>query len=301
MELRHLRYFCVAAEELHIRRAAERLGIAQPPLTQQIKALEAEIGAALFERVGRGVVLSEAGRLFHAEAKAILDHVERATALVRQVEAGYAGRLRIGFTESASFSPVLTTLLTRFRSRWPAVELFLEERHTEGLVEELELGRLDAVFVRPPIRVTALIAFAELASEPLMAAVPLGHPFAGRPVVHLRELADESFIVYPRRRRPGLSDAVMAECRRAGFVPRVAQQTPQLSATINLVAASMGIAIVPDCMRHMRPESVRFIPLADCALTAQLGIAYRRGDPSKTLANLVGAAVDLATAGSPPQ
>jgi DNA-binding transcriptional LysR family regulator len=108
MELRHLRYFCIAAEEMHIHRAAERLGIAQPPLTQQIKALEAELGLKLFARAGRGVALTEAGRLFHAEAKSILEHVERATILARQVANGHVGRLRVGFTESASFSPVFT-------------------------------------------------------------------------------------------------------------------------------------------------------------------------------------------------
>src|ERR1700752_3700798 len=116
MELRHLCYFCVAAEEMHIRRAAERLGIAQPPLTQQIKALEAELGLKLFARAGRGVALTEAGRVFQAEAKSILERVERATALARQVASGDVGRLRVGFTESASFSPWLTKIFATFRS-----------------------------------------------------------------------------------------------------------------------------------------------------------------------------------------
>jgi DNA-binding transcriptional LysR family regulator len=250
----------------------------------------------LFERVGRGVLLSEAGRGFYTEAKAILDRVEQAVVLARQTSAGYAGRLRVGFTESASFSPVLIELLSGFRASWPAIDLVLEERHTETLIEELEQRRLDAVFVRPPIQMTAATVFEELAGETMMLAVSVTHGLARRRSVQLRELADEGFIIYPRRQRPGLSDSVMAECRRAGFVPRVAQQTPQLSATINLVAACMGVAIVPACMRHMRPDSVRFIPIADCELQARLGLAHRRQDPSRALLNLVQMAVSLRTA-----
>jgi DNA-binding transcriptional LysR family regulator len=287
MELRHLRYFCVAAEEMHIRRAAERLAMAQPPLTQQIKALESELGVKLFARAGRGITLTEAGRIFHAEARAILAHVERATALARQVATGYVGRLRVGFTPSASFSPVLTKVFTTFRSTWPGVELLLVENHTDGLTDALERGALEAAFVRPPLRANSTIVFEALASEPMMVAVPLGHPLARRESIALRDLADESFIAYPRRHGSGLSDSVIAECRRVGFAPRIAQETPQLSATINLVAAAMGIAIVPECMRHVRPESVAFVKLADSGLMAHLGLAYHRDERSKAVRNLV--------------
>ena len=295
MELRHLRYFCMAAEELHIRRAAERLAIAQPPLTQQIKALESELGVKLFARAGRGVALTEAGRIFHIEATAILEHVERATALARQVETGYAGRLRVGFTESASFSPVLTKVFTTFRSSWPGVELSLEENHTEGLIEALEQGALEVAFVRPPLRASSTIVFEALVSEPMMVAVPLGHHLARYESVALRDLAHESFVVYPRRHGSGLSDSVIAECRRVGFAPRIAQQTPQLSATINLVAASIGIAVVPECMRHVRPDSVTFVKLSDSGLMAHLGLAYHQGDRSKTVRNLVETAISART------
>jgi len=168
MELRHLRYFCVAAEEMHIHRAAERLGMAQPPLTQQIKALEAELGVKLFARVGRGVALTEAGRLFQAETKLILAHVEHATILTRQVASGQVGRLRVGFTESASFSPVFTRTFAAFRAKWPGVELELDEAHTETQVERLRRGQLDAGFIRPPIPAGSPIRFEALASDPMM-------------------------------------------------------------------------------------------------------------------------------------
>jgi DNA-binding transcriptional LysR family regulator len=298
MELRHLRYFCAAADEAHIHRAAERLSIAQPALTHQIKALEAELGVKLFARAGRGVVVTEAGRIFRSEARAILDHVDRATALMRQVDAGLVGRLRVGFTESASFSPVLMDLLKGFRTAWPQVECVLEESHTEGLIEALEQGRLDVVFVRPPLRTTRAFVFEALASEPMMVAVPVGHSLAEAPSLSIADLEAQEFVVYPRRHGFGLSDAVIAECRRAGFAPRIAQQTPQLSATINLVAAGMGIAVVPQCMRHQRPDSVRFIPLTGTDLSAELGLATRRDNPSPALAHLVAAA--LAARSGPP-
>jgi DNA-binding transcriptional LysR family regulator len=293
MELRHLRYFCAAAEEMHIHRAAERLGMAQPPLTQQIKALEAELGVKLFARVGRGVALTEAGRLFHAEATSILEHVERAKALARQVANGQVGRLRVGFTESASFSPVFTKTFAAFRAKWPGVELELEEAHTETQVERLRQGRLDAGFIRPPIPVGSPILFEPLASDPMMAAVPLGHSLARKKSIPLKELASESFVGYARRQGTGLSDAVIAACRRAGFEPRIVQQAPQLSSTINLVAASVGIAIVPARMRHVRPESVAFVKLAAVDLHAHLGIAYMQVERSDTVRHLVETALSF--------
>jgi len=293
MELRHLRYLCVAAEEMHIHRAAERLGISQPPLTQQIKALEAELGLKLFVRAGRGVALTEAGRLFQAEAKSILAHVERATMLARQVAGGHVGRLRVGFTESASFSPVFTRTFAAFRAKWPGVELELEESHTEMQVERLRQGRLDVGFIRPPIPTGGPIQFEALASDPMMAAVPLGHRLAGKKTIPLKTLASESFVGYARRQGTGLSDAVVAACRRAGFEPRIVQQAPQLSSTINLVAASIGIAIVPARMQHVRPESVAFVKLSDIDLRAQLGIAYMHAERSNAVRHLVETALSF--------
>lgn len=293
MELRHLRYFRVAAEEMHIHRAAARLGIAQPPLTQQIKTLEAELGVKLFARVGRGVVLTEAGRAFLAETKSILDHVERATLLARQVAGGRVGRLRVGFTESASFSPVLTKTFAAFRAQWPNVELELEEAHTEIQVERLRNGQLDAGFIRPPVPAGSPIQYEALASDAMMVAVPLGHRLARRRSTTIKALARESFIGYARRQGTGLSDAVVAACRRAGFEPFIVQQAPQLSSTINLVAASVGVAIVPARMQHVRPESVAFVKLADVDISAQLGIAYVQSERSNALRNLVDTALSF--------
>ena len=291
MELRHLRYFCAAADGMHVGRAAERLSIAQPALTQQIKALEQEIGVHLLRRAGRGIALTEAGRIFQREATTILDHVEKATKLVQQVDAGIVGHLRVGFTESASFSPLLMKLIMSFRATWPDVNCVLEENHSEGLIEHLEEERLDVIFVRPPLRMTGRFVFEELASEALMVAVSREHPFAGKSSLTIGELESEAFIIYPRRHGFGLSDAVLAECHRSGYSPQIVQQTPQLSATINLVAAGMGIAVVPECMRYQRPDSVSFIKLTGTDLRVHLGLAYRRESPSPSVTNFVDAAL----------
>src|SRR3984893_12167818 len=198
--------------------------MAQPPLTQQIKALEAELGVKLFARAGRGVALTEAGRLFQSEAKSILEHVERAKILARQVANGHVGRLRVGFTESASFSPVFTRTFAAFRAKWPGVELELEEAHTETQVERLRQGRLDAGFIRPPIPAGSPIQFEALASDAIMAAVPLGHRLARKKSIPPQDLNSETLRGYARRQGTGLSDAVIPACRDAGFEPRIVQQ-----------------------------------------------------------------------------
>ncbi len=299
MELRHLRYFCAAARELHIGRAAEALHIAQPALTIQIKALERELGVALFDRIGRGVVLTEAGRHFLDEASAILQQVERSTQTTREIGAGVAGRLRVGFTESGAFSPIMTKTLAAFRSQWPAVELVLEESMTEELVAALIQGRIDVAFVRPPIQLEARLVSTFLAHEPMMLALPAGHGLAHHKRVSLGQLAGEDFIVYPRKHGMGLSDSVIAECRKLGFAPRIVQETPQLVATINLVAAGMGVAIVPASMREVRRDSVVFLDIPDLEIRAQLALVHRNPDASRTVRNFTSTATSFRTLSSP--
>jgi DNA-binding transcriptional LysR family regulator len=277
MELRHLRYFRVAAEQLHFNRAAEMLRIAQPALTIQIKALEFELGVQLFDRVGRGVVLTEPGKRFLEEATSILQRVDSATEEVRAIASGLEGRIRVGFTESSSFSPLVTKVLADFRQAWPRVKLILEQAHTEGLLKSMSDDLLDVAFVRPPVRVDFKHEYRQLADEKMVVALPVGHRLAGGETVELQELRKEKFIVYPRRNGPGLSDSVLAECRKAGFVPDVIQQTPQLSAAINLVASGIGIAIVPECMNQMRNREVCFLKLKNLQMAAELAMLWRLG------------------------
>lgn len=271
-------------------RAAERLGIAQPALSQQIRSLEEELGVPLFDRIGRGLALNEAGRLFLEEARAVLDRVESAAATARQAGRGDVGRLRIGFTASTCFNPALTETLKTYRLAWPRVELVLEESRSSLLETALEQGTLDAAFLRPPLRSAEMLDFLLIAKEPMLVALPAGHRHEARRSLTLLELREEAFILYPRTTGAGLSETVVAACQRAGFAPRIAQQTPQLASTVNLVAAAMGIAVVPQCMEKLRPDSVRYVPLRGGDLQAAFGLAWRRHDRSMTVRHLRDAA-----------
>ena len=275
MELRHLRYFLAVAEELNITRAARRLNISQPPLTQQIKALEAELGVTLIDRSAYRIALTDAGRVFAGEAARILDAVRDAAGLVRSAARGARGRVRVGFTESASFNPLVTSALRGFRAAYPRVEISLEEHPSTDLATELREGGIDVGFLRPPLRDERGLVFDLLEREPLVVAVPGEHKLARRRSVRLTDLAAETFILYPRAVRPGLADEVVDACEAAGFTPRVGQYAPQLSSTINLVAASLGISVVPASMRALQPRLVAYVPLHGETLHALLGVAYR--------------------------
>jgi DNA-binding transcriptional LysR family regulator len=290
MELRHLRYFLAVAEELNFTRAAERLGISQPPLTQQMKALEAELGVALLDRSAYRIELTDAGRIFAAEAARILGDARSAVQAARRAATGATGRVRVGFTESASFNSLVTSTLRSFRSDYPAVEISLEEHPSTELIEALREGRLDTAFVRPPLPAQRGLSLDLLEKEPLVAAVPTGHPLSTRRQIELETLAAETFILYPRAVRPGLADTVIAACEAAGFTPRVGQYAPQLSSTINLVAASLGISIVPDSMRCLQARAVTYLPLSGEPLYALLGIAYRTDEGSSVVHNFIDAA-----------
>jgi len=296
MELRHLRYFLAVAEELNFTRAAGRLGISQPPLTQQVKALEAELGVALLDRSAYRIELTDAGRIFAAEAARILGDARSAVQAARRAATGATGRVRVGFMESASFNSLVTSSLRSFRSGYPAVEVSLEEHPSTELIEALREGRLDAAFVRPPLPVQRGLTLDLLEREPLVVAVPTGHPLAGRAQVDLGALAGETFILYPRAVRPGLADTVIAACEAAGFTPKVGQYAPQLSSTINLVAASLGISIVPDSMRCLQASAVTYLPLRGEPLHASLGVAYRTDEASSVVHNFI----DMARRGRGP-
>jgi DNA-binding transcriptional LysR family regulator len=287
MELRHLRYFLAVAEELNFTRAAKRLNIAQPPLTQQIKALEAEIGVTLFDRTGYRVELTDAGRSFVPQVARILADVRNAVLVAQRAAAGEVGHVRVGFTESASFNPLVTAAFRNFRVAYPEVELSLEESPSTVLATALREGRIDAAFVRPPLRTDEGIALHLIDEEEMVVAVPSSHPLAQRPDLEIKDLADETFVLYPRTERPGLADTVIAACEKAGFVPKVKQYTPQLSSTINLVAASLGISIVPSSMRGLQPQAVTYKSLRDQKLTALLGVAHRTGESSAPILRFV--------------
>lgn len=287
MELRHLRYFVATAEELHFTRAAQRLGISQPPLTYQIKSLEGEIGVQLFDRQAGRVKLTEAGEVFLAEAREILERVAKATERCRLAAQGQIGRLNVGFTESASFAAEVTWVLQRFRELYPKIDLSLEEQKTEPLMDRLRQMQLDVAFVRLPIGRDPHMRFELVSTEPMVVALPKSHHLANRESLTLLELQNESFVLYPRPTRVGLSDQIITACEDEGFSPRVVQNAPQISSTINLVAGSLGITIVPSCMNTSRVDQVRYIPLSNSTLSASLGVAWNAGSTATTLKNIL--------------
>ncbi|MGO7418822.1 LysR family transcriptional regulator, partial [Rhizobium ruizarguesonis] len=237
MELRHLRYFLAVAEEGNFTRAAGKLGIGQPPLSQQIRDLEREVGAALFHRVPHGAELTAAGTAFLGEAKASLAAAEKAKLAAQSANRGETGRLSLGFTASSAFNPVVSTTIRRFRARWPEVQLSLTEMNTLALIQKLERGELDATFMRPGLDDPAGIRLRRLPDEPMVIALPASHPLARRSKLPLAALAEEPFILFPRLVGLSLYDDVVLACRRAGFELTVAQEAPQISSVVNLVAA----------------------------------------------------------------
>ncbi|MBM3649767.1 MAG: LysR family transcriptional regulator [Alphaproteobacteria bacterium] len=281
MELRHLRYFAAVAREGHITRAAERLGIQQPPLSQQIKALEREIGAPLLVRHPRGVALTDAGRSFLADAEAVLAAVDRAALHARRTARGETGRIAVGFTTSAPFHPLVARAIRAFRSERPDVSFVLEETGSAELLAGLRQERLDIAFVRSGLADTDGLAVHALLQEDMAAALPARHRLARQPRLTLKDLAAETFILYRRPDGRGLYDLIVAACAEAGFSPHVGQEAPRIVSTLNLVAAGLGITIVPASLSRLPLEGVSYRPLKGRpALKVPLSLACRADEHS---------------------
>ncbi|MBG0512093.1 LysR family transcriptional regulator [Agrobacterium sp. MOPV5] len=272
MEFRHYRYFLAAAEELHFTRAAQRLNVAQPALSQQIRQFEDELGSQLFHRLTRGVELTEAGEALLPFARAVLLASEQGALAAQRAAKGELGKLRIGFTSSASFNPIVTSAIGRFRQAYPELELELQEYATTILMQSLRDGRIQLAFARPADDEVEGFRHTPLPDEAMWAALPVSHRFAEADEFPLSMLSGERFIVYPRTNGRQLYDAMIAACGQAGFSPRIVQEAPQLASTINLVAAGVGVALVPASMRHVNAPGVSYrritepVPLASMQL-----------------------------------
>ncbi|WP_414444521.1 LysR family transcriptional regulator [Burkholderia sp. 22PA0099] len=288
MELRHLRYFLAIAEELNVTRAAERLGIGQPPLSQQIRNLERELGVDLFRRTAHGVLLTSAGEAFRVEAVRVLEDAARARRAAQQAGNGETGSLRLGFTASAVFNPVVPALIQRFKAAYPGVDVTLDEANSPSLVRRLLDERLDAVFVRPGAVAVAGVALRPFPDEPMKLVVPATHAFAKRRRVALEALADEAFVLVPGPAGATLYAEIVDACRRAGFAPRLAQEAPQISSVINLVAAGLGLSIVPAAFEQVRVQGVRYLDIDGVPAVARLALATREREREAVVANLVG-------------
>jgi DNA-binding transcriptional LysR family regulator len=295
MEIRHLRYFVTTAEELHFTRAAKRLGIAQPPLSQQIQQLEREVGTQLFHRLSRGVELTEAGKSFWQDARAILDQIDRARAAAQAVARGERGSIRIGFTSSASFNPFVPAVISEYRQKHRNVELSLGENTTSVLLEQLREGRLDFAFLRPAMGETGAMRTRLLFEEDMCVALPAPHPLVASPKIRLVALANEPFIMYPRANGRALYDTIIAGCRNAGFSPNIGQEAPQMASTVNLVAAGIGVAIVPASMRQLQSQGVTYRQIDGAPIKAALSLTYRDDPLSAAMTEFLSTVVRAVT------
>jgi DNA-binding transcriptional LysR family regulator len=288
MELRHLRYFCMVAEERHVTRAAERLNLAQPALTQQIKALETELQTPLLRRVGRGIELTPSGLAFWVEAKAILDQVRTAIHITQQTGRGLAGRLSIGLTETASFAPAVTAVLKQARVLWPKVEISLMQGRTEPLVAAVREHRVDVVFVRTPPPDDTTLQWQAFLTEGWLVVLPLGHPLAAGSTVSLAQLSNQSLILPRGRTGDGMRDLMQAAFAALPEPPRIVQETPEHVMTINLVAAGFGLTLVPEGLTGVRADAVVYRPLRSRpSWRTQILVVTRRDDPSPITANFL--------------
>jgi DNA-binding transcriptional LysR family regulator len=293
MELRHLRYFVTLAEELHFGRAAERLHIAQPPLSQQIRQLETELGFELFHRTKRSVKLTEAGQVFLGEVQQILKQLEQAIQIGRQTNRGEMGQLIVGFVGSATYN-ILPTILRTFRNCVPGVSLELHELTTHEQLQWLRDGRMDVGFVRSPIE-DDIFSLEVIFAESLVVALPETHLLAKVKSVNLRSLASEPFILFPRLLAPGLYDLIISLCQQAGFSPSVTQEAIQMQTIVSLVAGGLGVAIVPESLQNLQRTGVVYKPIQETtlkvgqtpSLSSDIAIIWRRNDTSPILQRFV--------------
>lgn len=296
-DFRQLRYFIAVAEELSFTRAAARLHLSQPPLSQQIQSLEKDLGVRLLDRNRRNVALTEPGRVFLAQARQILAKADDAREQAVAAAAGYSGQLRLAYTVSVSFHGAFPQTLLRYGQIAPGVRIQLCEMYTQPQFAALLAGELDVGFVRgEPARSqdARQIALTVLAREPLVIALPAGHPLAGRAHLQIAELARDAFVVQPRELAATLHDRLVKLANDAGFEPIIGQHAQQLNGLLALVAAGLGLALVPSSMRAVQLDGVRYVPLDDPQAWLLLAIASRSDDPSPALRHFLSVVKDVA-------
>ena len=283
-DLRLLQQFIAVAEELSFRRAAERLRMSQPPLSQAIQRLEAEIGARLFSRTRRRVELTQPGRVLLDHARRVLGQMDQAVAATKGAARGMIGRLAVGFVPSATYE-LLPAILRAFRARHPAVDLRLEEMATVDQTDALVQRRIDVALNRPPTFFAKGIAQETVARERLIAALPAGHRLAERKTVALKDLREEPFVLIPPRWGTGYNTRVIDACQEAGFVPRVVQEPQHMHAVVGLVAAGMGVALVPASLLNLKPPGCVYREVRGRSphLSIDLGMAWHEDDRSPIL------------------
>ena len=278
-DLRQLRYFVAVAEELHFGRAAERAGIAQPPLTQQIQKLEASLGCTLLVR-GRKTQLTEAGRVLLEQSKRLLDLADRAMDATRRVSRGETGQLTVGVPPSVLLS-ALPTAIRRYRSQYPEVAFRLRELSTSAIEDAVGVGEIDLGFLResePAGGLQSTIVW----QEPVVAVLPAGHGLCKRSVLQLRMLAGEQFVFFPRRLGPAFHDRLTGACAAAGFTPNIVLEATQWQSVVSFVEAGMGVSLAPGCVQKLGWKGVVYRPMP--RLTTTVRACWRGDTPSPAAA-----------------
>jgi DNA-binding transcriptional LysR family regulator len=297
MELRHLRYFLMVAEEQHFTRAAARLNMQQPPLSQQIRALEQELGFELFRRHPKGVDLTPGGRVFLQEARDILSRVEEGARRAAKAAQGFEGTLSIGFTSSAAAHPLIPGIIRAYREQYPGVSLLLDEGSARELTDSLVRRQLDIGILRAPVSRPQGMDFHPLLEEDMLLVLPVGHRLLEAcvseardflPSVSIGDLASESFILVRRNGAPGMYSKLIEACENAGFTPRIAFEVERMLTNISLVAAGAGVSVVPASMRGFHREAVVYCQiLTQPRLVAPITLVCRQDDQGPVLANFI--------------
>jgi DNA-binding transcriptional LysR family regulator len=288
MELRHLRYFVAVAEELNFSRAAERLHMAQPPLSHQIHSLEAELKVQLFDRTKRPLQITSAGKAFLEEARSTLAQVEQAVRMTRRIHQGELGYLTISFTSSMANS-ILPDILRAFRERYPSVELILREENSASLIQGLRDRYTDITFIYkyralPEVDNWGIITLDE---QPLVVVLPENHPLATHSKILFSDLADEFFVIPLQQVVYGLSAQIYHLCSQAGFVPKIAQEAIFMVTILGLVAGGIGISILPSSVQSLQRKGVVYRPIQEQVSTLQLAAVWQQDNSSATLHNFL--------------
>jgi DNA-binding transcriptional LysR family regulator len=272
MELRHLKYFMMVAEELHFGKAAKKLFITQPPLSRQIKMLEEDLGVTLFERTKKRVRLTAHGFYLKEEAAKVFVQIESMRNHIRLIEEGTEGLVKIGYVGSAMHS-VLPGVLSAIRRALPGVHTSLSELKNLDQIAGLKYGNIDIGFIRTPITAEGL-EIQPIYSETLSIIVPRSHPSARSKALRLADLAGEPFIGFCRECAPGLFDMIIGLCNREGFSPRIVHESSQINSVVRLVESGLGYSIVPTSVRTGYNVQIRFHELANCPERTELALAY---------------------------
>ena len=286
MELRHLRYFIVLAQELHFRRAAEKLFIAQPALSRQVQELEKELGAQLFERTKRRVALTPAGNYLHEQARRLLAELTEVTHELRRLQSGEIGTVQVGYVGTAMNS-VLPGLLQQLKQAYPRLMVALREQTTAEQLQAVRAGQLHLGFVRLPVAAPPGVTVRVVWREPFALVLPAAHPRAAQPLHELASLADEPFVFFPRGRSAGYYDQIMGFCHRAGLAPRVECEAVGSAAIVQLVASGLGLSILPLSAQVYATPAVCFIALDFIAEFTELGLIYQEARLPMVLRQIV--------------